>query len=251
MGIEKQSKGNKILKWILFFVILVFFALICWVIGKPMISFVSEPEKFRLWVNSRGIWGKVAFVGMVVFQMLLAIIPGEPLEIGAGYAFNAVEGTMLCLLGNLIGSIIIFLLVKKFGERIVKFFFSLEKLQNWKFLQDEDKVKRVTFCLFLIPGTPKDIMTYMVGLTPIKLHEWIFISVVARIPSVVTSTIGGNALGVQNYQFATMVFVITTLISIFGLVLCNIIVKKRKTMHERIRNGYISEKLNETKKISV
>ena len=63
-----------------------------------MIEFVSEPEKFRLWVNSHGFFGKIAFVGMVFFQVVLALIPGEPLEIGAGYAFGAVEGTILTVI---------------------------------------------------------------------------------------------------------------------------------------------------------
>ena len=79
--------------------LVVFMGLLCWFVGRPMIRFVSEPEKFRLWVDEHGIWGRLAFIGMVIFQIIVAIIPGEPLEIGAGYAFGAVEGTILCLIG--------------------------------------------------------------------------------------------------------------------------------------------------------
>ena len=81
------------------FGLVVFMGLLCWFVGRPMIRFVSEPEKFRLWVDEHGIWGRLAFIGMVIFQIIVAIIPGEPLEIGAGYAFGAVEGTILCLIG--------------------------------------------------------------------------------------------------------------------------------------------------------
>ena len=81
---------------------------IFWFVGKPFLAFVSEPEKFRLWVDGHGIWGRLAFLGMMLLQVFVAIIPGEPLEIGAGYAFGAVEGTILCILGAGIGSALVF-----------------------------------------------------------------------------------------------------------------------------------------------
>ena len=80
--------------------LVVFTGLLCWFVGRPMIRFVSEPDEFREWVDSHGIWGRVAFIGMVIFQIIVAIIPGEPLEIGAGYAFGALEGTILCTGGD-------------------------------------------------------------------------------------------------------------------------------------------------------
>lgn len=192
---------------------------ICLIAGRPMVEFVSEPEKFREWVDRAGVWGRVAFVGMMAFQVVVAIIPGEPLEIGAGYAFGAIEGTVLCLVGALVGSVAVFLFVKKFGMRFVTLFISREKLDSIKFLKDEKRLHLVAYILFLIPGTPKDVMTYFVGLTPMKLSFWIFITLTARIPSVVTSTIGGDALGTQNYLFAIIVFIATGIISLLGVLI--------------------------------
>lgn len=42
-----------------------------------------NPEKFRLWVDGHGLWGRVLYVGMCFLQVVVAIIPGEPLEIAA------------------------------------------------------------------------------------------------------------------------------------------------------------------------
>ena len=67
-----------------------FMGLLCWLVGRPMLRFVSEPEMFRQWVDGHGIWGRIAFIGMMIFQIIVAVIPGEPLEIGAGYAFGTV-----------------------------------------------------------------------------------------------------------------------------------------------------------------
>lgn len=70
-----------------------------------------------------------------------------------------------------------------------------------------------------IPGTPKDILTYCAGLTDMPLGTWLLISTIARIPSVVTSTIGGNALGLQDYWFALAVFGVTLALSLGGWLL--------------------------------
>lgn len=200
---------------------------VCWFVGKPLVEFVSEPEKFRAWVDASGVWGRLAFIGMMAFQIVIAFIPGEPLEIGAGYAFGAVEGTVLCLLGALVGSVAVFLFVKKFGMRFVTLFISEEKIHSMKFLQNEKRLNLISYILFLIPGTPKDVMTYIVGLTPMKLPFWIFITLTARIPSVVTSTIGGDALGTQNYQFAILVFIATAVLSGLGLLVYGMIARGR------------------------
>lgn len=197
-------------------------------IGRPMLAFVSEPEKFRLWVTEKGLLGKAAFIGMMVIQVIFAIIPGEPLEIGAGYAFGIWEGTLLCLTGQMIGSIIVFLFVKYVGIRAVAAFFSKEKIQSLRFLKHHDQLDLLVFILFFIPGTPKDILTYFVGLTPMKLKTFLFITFFARIPSVITSTIGGDAIGLQNYQFAVIVFVVTTILSGIGILIYTKITKRHE-----------------------
>lgn len=196
-------------------------ALIFILAAEPLIRFISEPDIFRDWVDSHGIWGRLAFIGMVVLQIIVAVIPGEPFEIAAGYAFGTFEGTFLCLIGIAIGSIAVFLFVKYFGYKAVEVFFPREKINSVRFLRAGKKLNTLAFILFLIPGTPKDIMTYCVGLTDMKLSTWLFISIVARIPSVITSTIGGDALGVQKYEFAIIVFAVTITISLIGLFFYN------------------------------
>ena len=160
-------------------------------------------------------------------QIIIAIIPGEPLEIAAGYAFGIVEGTLLCLIGSVLGSLIVFLFVRRFGIRAVEVFFSREKLLSLKFIQNARSLNLLVFILFFIPGTPKDILTYFVPFTPMKLSTWLFISATARIPSIVTSTIGGDALGLQNYLFAIIAFAATISLSLGGVLLYRYISRKR------------------------
>ena len=198
-------------------VALIFIAAVGYLVGKPMIEFVREPERFRAWVDSSGFVSRVIFVGMVIFQLIIALIPGEPLEMGAGYAFGAWEGTILCIIGCVIGSALVFLFVRRFGVKLVEVFFPREKIRSLRFLQDSRRLNLLTFIVFFIPGTPKDLLSYFIGLTDMKLGTWLFITAVARIPSIVTSTVTGDALGLKDYQFALIAFGVTLALSLAGI----------------------------------
>ncbi|MBO5783566.1 MAG: TVP38/TMEM64 family protein [Clostridia bacterium] len=197
------------------------FIFLFFAVGRPLIQFVEEPEQFRAWLDSYGVWGRVIFLGMTLLQIIIGIIPGEPLEIGAGYAFGFWEGFLLCELGILIGSALIWCFSRYLGIKAVEAFYPREKLNELKFLKDSKKLNITAFILFFIPGTPKDMLTYVLGLTPMKLSTCLFITVVARIPSVITSVIGGSALGEQNYLLAIIVFAVTGLISLCGILYYN------------------------------
>ena len=198
-------------------VALLFIAAVGYLVGKPMVEFVREPERFRAWVDSSGFVSRVIFVGMVVFQLIIALIPGEPLEMGAGYAFGALEGTILCIIGCVIGSALVFLFVRRFGVKLVEVFFPREKIRSLRFLQDSRRLNLLTFIVFFIPGTPKDLLSYFIGLTDMKLGTWLCITAVARIPSIVTSTVTGDALGLKDYQFALIAFGVTLALSLLGI----------------------------------
>jgi len=198
-------------------VALIFIGAVGYLVGKPMVEFVREPERFRAWVDSSGFISRVIFVGMVVFQLIIALIPGEPLEMGAGYAFGAVEGTILCIIGCVIGSALVFLFVRRFGVKLVEVFFPREKIRSLRFLQDSRRLNLLTFIVFFIPGTPKDLLSYFIGLTDMKLGTWLLITAVARIPSIVTSTVTGDALGLKDYQFALIAFGVTLALSLLGI----------------------------------
>lgn len=225
---EKQKK------WIAGAGILLFLLLsgfVFWFAGKPLIRFVSEPERFRSWVDTHGIWGRAAFLGMVVLQILVAVIPGEPLEIAAGYAFGFWEGTFLCILGTTLGGILVFAFVRRWGIHVVEIFFPREKIEGLRFLQNEKRVFWTMAVVFLLPGTPKDILSYFAGLTKIRFSHWLLITSFCRLPSIVTSTIGGDTLVTGTLYQAALIFGITICLSLTGLAIWRSIRKQ----HEKSR----------------
>ena len=207
--------------------------LIMWRVGVPMVRFARDPQKFRAWVDGHGFGGRLAYMGMVILQVIIALIPGEPFEIAAGYAFGALEGTLLCLLASTIGSVIVFGLVRFFGTRLVELFFTEDKLRSVRFLKSTHRRDMIFLIIFMIPGTPKDLLSYVAGLTDIRFGVWLLICSLGRVPSIITSTVGGNALGTKNYWFAAGVFIVTMLISAAGLWAYDRICKKHSKQHNK------------------
>lgn len=195
-------------------------------VGDPILRFARQPELFRQWVAAHGVWGKCAYVLMVFLQVVVAIIPGEPLEISGGYAFGAVWGTALCLLGAFLGSVAVFALVRRFGAALVEIFFPPEKLRSLRFLQSSPKRDALFWLIFTVPGTPKDLLCYFAGLTNLSWRKWLLICTVGRIPSVLTSTVGGDAMGLQDYRFVALVFAITLAVSGLGWLLYRFVCRK-------------------------
>lgn len=225
----KNKKKQKIIAFCCVALYVLISALIIVYIGRPFIKFIGEPERFREFVAAHGILGYVVYFAMCAMQVFVAAIPGEPLEIAAGYAFGTFRGTLLCYLGIAAGEALVFTFVRKFGMRAVEIFFNREKIDELPIIRSPEKLQRAVFIVFLIPGTPKDILTYAAGLTKISMREFLIISMLARIPSVFSSTIGGSALGDGNYAKAAIIFGITAVLSIAGIWLYSIIEKKRKS----------------------
>ena len=224
---EQQRKRLAVLAILVFCAII---GLVFWQVGLPMVQLASDPEAFRQRIEASHLNGQLLFIGMVVLQILAAIIPGEPLEVAAGYAFGAIEGTILCLIGGMIGSLLVILLVRRFGIRLVHVFYPPEKLETIRFLKSSPRRTVLFLLIFMIPGTPKDLLCYFAGLTDMKLPVLMVICTLGRLPAIVSSSIGGNALGTERYIFAVIVFAVTFLISMTGLIIYNHICKKHNSL---------------------
>lgn len=189
-------------------------------------EYLSDVDRVREFIDRHRIVGTLLMIFLCALQVIVALVPGELVEIAAGYAFGPWIGLAVCIFGATLGSIIVLLLVRKFGRKFVYTFYPKEKMDSIKWLSDKRRRNSLTLILFLLPGTPKDLLTYGIGLTDMGIPTYILLTTLSRVPSVITSTMGGSAVGEQNYTFAVIIFVITAVISITGLVIYNFIEKK-------------------------
>ena len=189
----------------------------CLLLYRPVMDAVRDPDALRAWVAEHRAVGRAAMVALMAVQVVLAFLPGEPVEIAAGYAFGALEGLLLCLIGASLGCALAAGAARGFGRGAVERFFPPERIEELPFMRSPARQTATIFLLYLIPGTPKDLFNYAIGLTRLPLPRTIALTAVARIPSIVTSTIGGSALGARRMALALGVMVLTGALSLAGL----------------------------------
>ena len=232
-GQDKKKRRRELIKSLLpmGFIILIFIILTA--VFWSDIAYFSTSEgraAFAAWAEGLGFLGWLITLGIQIFQILLAFLPGEPVELMLGAVWGAWLGTLTCLGGIFIGTFIIFLVVRKFGAPLVSRVVGEGDMKKYKFLSSPEKLEITVFILFFIPGTPKDALSYIAPLLPIKAWKYLLIATVARIPSVVTSTILGDSIADGKYLTAIVVFVLTAIISLGGIILGNIFVRRKSTV---------------------
>lgn len=209
-----MSKKVKTFKYIL--LILVILLLIGLTVHLfPVIQNLSTVEgqiKFKSQVSDMGISGILALFGLQFAQIFLAILPGEPIEVLAGMCYGGFGGFIFITFSLLIINTVIFFAVKKYGRKFVYSFCDktkIDKIENGKLFKNPKKIEWIMIILFLIPGTPKDILVYIAGLLPIKPLRFILISTFARFPSIISSTLAGSSLVKGDWKISIIIYIIT------------------------------------------
>lgn len=230
MSLPKKSKKEIFLS-LLPLLIFVAVMLVLTLVFLPEIQRLATEEgrtEFKAWVGEIGFLGWLVTLGIQILQVLVAFIPGEPVELMLGFVWGTWLGTLTCLIGVFISTLIIFLAVRRFGRPFVNRIVGEGELEKYRFLSDSVRLDITVFILFFIPGTPKDAITYVVPLTSIHPVKYLLISTLARIPSIITSTVIGESAADGNYLITVIVFVITALISLLGIIIGNKYISAKK-----------------------
>lgn len=184
-----------------------------------IIKLVSDPQKFRAYLLSFGPWCAVVFMFFQVLQVVIAIIPGEPVQIAGGYIFGTVLGAIYSTIGITAGYIIVFVAVRLFGLPLVKKLVSEKDFNKFNILINSSRLEATIFLLFLIPGIPKDILVYIAGLTPINGFTFFVIITIARLPAMVGSSYIGAKMQTNEYAIVIIVSVIAVVLFMTGFLL--------------------------------
>ncbi len=213
---------KKILKlFILLLVIILFVSIIIYL--TPLMKQISTQEgqlEFKQKIEELGIKGIIVLFLLQLAQIALVILPGEPLEILSGMCYGTIGGTIFIFASVFVTTTIIYVLVKKYGKKYIYEFFKkekIDKIENSKAFKNPKTVEYILAILFLIPGTPKDLLTYIGALLPISFKKFILISTFARFPSVISSTMAGNNIVQANWHLVVAIYVITFILT--GLII--------------------------------
>lgn len=224
--IRTQNRKILILHILLLSVFVILIAFATFKYGPSVTRLASEPDKFKELINSYGYISVPVFIFFQILQVVVAAIPGEVVQVAGGYIFGTFLGTLYLIIGVILGSSVAFYASRLLGYPVVKGFVPADKLEKFNFLLAGPKSDAALFVLFLIPGLPKDVLTYIAGLAPVKPLRFLLITTTARLPALFVSSYIGANLQEKNYPTVIILSVVAILLFFAGVVLKDRIIFK-------------------------
>lgn len=180
----------------------------------------------------------IALTVLQILQMLLAIIPGAPISVAMGVAFGTFWGTVLNIVSTVLGTWLIVWCVEKFGMRFVNKFMNSKGFEKLTFLHTASKRNLLLFFLFLIPGTPKDLITFFAPFTGAKKGT-IVIASLARIPSIILMVMVGSSLSSNRLALTVIVLTVAAVAGLVGILIRDKFFPSKTQRRMRTKNTVI------------
>lgn len=156
------------------------------------------------------------YLGLQVLQIVICVIPGQAFQIAAGYMYPFFLALLLAMSGAVIGTAITFFLAKLLGRDFLHLFFGEDKMSYYIARLNSKKAYTLVFFLYLIPGIPKDVVSYASGASEMRFKPFIILSSIGRLPGMAGSLLVGNLLEGEHY----VGFFVVVLLAVIAFILC-------------------------------
>ena len=209
---------------IAFFVVMILLCALIW----PYVHEIFEPGGLDRVINDVRQAGPVGFLILLAIQFLqvvVAFIPGEVVQVAAGMIYGLWVGALIVLVGCVVSSAFVFLLVHKLGAPFVQAMVSEKHMAKFRTFENSGKLNIIVFVLFLIPGMPKDVFTYLVPLTHMPLRTFLLLSNIARIPGILVSTYAASGLVEGDIVQSLIIFLVAGAIAVVCILFYDKIMK--------------------------
>ena len=202
---DSPNKNNH-LKKIIAVLELLFIAVI--IIGIPIFVYTVHPEikdeitsveAFQEFLKKYNDLSMLIYLLFQILQVVIAIIPGQIIQIAGGYMFGMFIAILLSVIGIIIGTTISFYISRLIGKGAVAVLVGDERFEKYSRILNSKKSHLVLFILYLIPGVPKDMIPYVAGVSNIRFLSFIILSVTGRFPAMICSLLMGNFIMNKNY----------------------------------------------------
>ena len=244
LSMEEKHKSNvrravTVCAWFIAAVMVLFLGGFIWYHWDSLYAiFQSENGAAMLqeFIGGFGVWGALILILFQVGQIAIAFLPGEPIELASGMMYGGILGALLCLIGVLIGTYLVFFVVQKLGSGVIAAFHDeskVKKINKLSVFRYSRNAELMTFILFLIPGLPKDFFTFIAPLTPISIHRFVLISTLGRAPGMLITTYAGVSLLEGNYLLAVALYGVLGLCALIGVIFYRRMVKEEKAAEEK------------------
>ena len=191
-----------------------------------IVKLVKDPQTYIDTINKKHLPTVISYILLSITQTIIPIIPGEPIELLAGYLFGKVYGTIICFVCESLASIFVVLISRKYGKRLLSYLIEDKKIQTIEKLESK-KAFGLFSLLFIIPGTPKDLLCYFSGLAEYDIIPLLIVVTVGRIPSIISSTISAGFFQEEKYLISILIYLATVLICFIDILIYKKLTKNK------------------------
>lgn len=218
---QQFKKASAVIKLVLLAIILIGVPVYIYFFQRELFAQFDDMQELRNWLGQYKHVSMLVYIGAQILQIIICIIPGQALQFAAGYLFGFLPSLLLSIAGAALGSAIVYYIARLLGRDAIHMLFGEKKVTEMIDNMNSRKGLIITFVIFLIPGIPKDLCSYVAGLTDLKLKPYLIVSLIGRTPGMMGSLIIGHQIGVGGYAAAGI-------IAACAIVLCVVCIIFRK-----------------------
>ena len=176
----------------------------------------AQKERITEFLTSFGPYSSAVFVLLQALQVVISPIPGELTGIVGGFVYGKVYGFILSNIGLALGSWIAFELAGILGRPFVERLLKKDVVSKFDFLTGSNAGVTITFLLFLIPGFPKDVLCYVLGLSRMRLRTFLIVSIIGRAPGTYLLTVQGASVREEHYTTTVALLIASAIVLFIG-----------------------------------
>ncbi len=210
--INKHELIMNIIKIAVLVFIIVGIPLYIWLTKREWLMTFESVDQVAELIRSYKGKSVLIYLGLQILQVVIAFLPGEIFNMASGYVFGAAKGLCFSFLGCFIGTLISFTLSRTLGRGFVRIFIPDDKFDKYSTYLNSDRAKLICFIIYLLPGIPKDVVSYIAGVTEIKMPAFLILSLIGRIPGMAGCVLIGSSLENANYKLAIIIAIVAVII---------------------------------------
>ena len=163
-------------------------------------------------------YAAAVLIGIQILQVIICVIPGQPIQLAASYLFGVLKGYLISIIGAVIGAFIAFYIARILGKDALETIFGKEKVNDYHRKLNSGKGLTAVLLIYLIPGVPKDLVAYVAGVSDMRIRPFLIVSTIGRSPGMLGSLLTGYFLSSRNYAAIGILAAATAVILIIFFV---------------------------------
>ncbi len=231
---KQYKKISLILKLVALAVIIIGVPLYIFLFHHEVLEDAANLKNVEQWLLQYKKQSALVYIGAQILQIIICIIPGQALQVAAGYLYGFWLAFALSLIGAFLGSVIVFYIAQFLGQDAMHILFGERKVMEMLDKINSKKGMLAVFVIFLIPGIPKDLCTYAAGISNMHIKPFLIISLIARSPGMMCSIAIGRQIMHGNYHSAIIIAVIVIILFIVGVIFRDKVFKLFDTFYDKL-----------------